>query len=173
MREFANWLSTADLSIWIATNLWVIPTIQSIHILAIGVITGSVLMLDLRLLRAANHDQTLVETTKRYSPWLWGSLAVLFVTGLLMIIGEPARELLSLSFWLKMVLIVIGAGFIAAFQASLKRNHVRWERELVTLPSTKAWAVVTLLIWAAIIVLGRFIAWDAQIWGTWSPHTSG
>src|SRR6266850_4394265 len=96
IQQFAEWLSQTSLSILIQThNEWVIPTIQSIHIVAISVVLASVLMIDLRILGFAGHDQTLRETTNRFGPWLSSALLVLLVTGALMVVGEPRRELLS------------------------------------------------------------------------------
>ena len=43
IQQFAEWLSQTSLSILIQThNAWVIPTIQSIHTIAIGVVLTSV-----------------------------------------------------------------------------------------------------------------------------------
>ena len=85
-------------------NGWVIPTIQSIHIVGIGVVVASVFIVDLRILGWAGMDQTLRQTTNRFGPWLTGGLCVLLATGGLMVIGEPVRELVTVSFWLKMFL---------------------------------------------------------------------
>ncbi|PYS53370.1 MAG: hypothetical protein DMG13_12980, partial [Acidobacteria bacterium] len=94
IQHFAEWLSQTSLSILIQThNAWVIPTIQSIHIVAVGIVLSSVLMIDLRILGWAGHDQTLRETTNRFGPWLSWALLVLLTTGVLMVIGEPVREL--------------------------------------------------------------------------------
>ena len=166
--NFANWLSQSSLSMWIQThNEWVIPTIQSIHIVAIGVVLSSVLMIDLRILGLSGHDQTLSETNKRFGPWLSGALGVLLVTGVLMVIGEPVRELLSLSFWVKMGLVATGTIIAAVFQMTLKRNELHWEKTLVNRRSVKSLAILTLLIWVCIVILGRLIAYD-YIWGSWS-----
>jgi hypothetical protein len=118
MLEFARWLAQTRISLAIQTHLWVVPTIQSIHIVAIGIVMSSVLMMDLRVFRLAGVDQPMAEMTRRFAPWLWSALAVLFTTGVLMVVGEPVRELLSLSFWLKMSLIIIGAALVAGFQCS-------------------------------------------------------
>src|SRR5581483_98849 len=100
----------------IQTHEWVIPFIQSIHIVAIGVVLTSVFMIDLRVLGWTGRDQSLPEITGRFGPWLSISLCVLLATGILMIIGEPARELLAFSFWLKMFLVAVGTLIAAAFQ---------------------------------------------------------
>jgi hypothetical protein len=151
VHRFVDWLAQTSLSTAIQVNEWVIPTLQSIHIVAIGVVLGSVFMVTLRILGLAARDQTVAETMARFGPWLWGGLAVLLATGIVMIIGEPARELLTLSFWMKMALVV----FVVLVR-----------------PRTPAQALVTLVVWLAIVVLGRLIAYDT-VWGSWSAWIRG
>ena len=79
-------------------------------------VMGSVLMIDLRILGWAWADQTLRQTTSRFGPWLTGALWLLLATGMLMVIGEPVRELVTFSFWLKMTLVAIGALVATIFQ---------------------------------------------------------
>ena len=172
IRQFAEWLSQTSLSILIQThNAWVIPTIQSIHIVAVGIVLSSVLMIDLRILGWAGHDQTLRETTNRFGPWLSWALLVLLITGVLMVIGEPVRELLSLSFRLKMFLVAAGTIVSAIFQMTLRRNEHHWEQELVNRRTVKSLAILTLLVWVGIVILGRLIAYD-YVWGSWSLRPS-
>jgi len=151
LTQFAGWLAQTSSSVWIASHEWVIPTIQSTHIVAIGVALVSAFMIAFRVLGWIGSDQTLAETTARFWPWLLGTLCVLLVTGLVMVVGEPARELLAFSFWLKMGLIAIG-------------TVLTW---LIGRTSAKPLTVVTLLVWVGIIFLGRLIAYD-HIWGSWS-----
>jgi hypothetical protein len=171
MKQFAEWLSTTFLSVFIQNhNGWVIPTIQSIHIVGIAVVLGSVFMIDLRILGWAGTDQTLRQTSSRFSPWLTAGLCLQLATGLLMVIGEPVRELVTFSFWLKMFLVAVSTVIAAIFQISLRKHEPRWERTLVHRGSIKWLAMLTFLIWACIIILGRLIAYD-HVWGSWSPAT--
>ena len=164
IREFAEWLSHTSPSILIQThNASVIPTIQSIHIIAIGVVLTSVLMIDLRILGWAGHDQTLRETTDRFGPWLSWALLVLLITGISMVVGEPVRALLSFSFWIKMFLVALGTLIATFLQITAKRN----EQTLVNRRTVKSLAIVTLLICVGIVILGRLIAYD-YVWGSWS-----
>jgi uncharacterized membrane protein YgdD (TMEM256/DUF423 family) len=169
VKQFALWLSTTAPSVFIQEhNSWTIPTIQSIHIVGIALVMGSVLMIDLRILGWAWSDQTLRQTVRRFGPWLTGALWLLLATGLLMVIGEPVRELVTFSFWLKMTLVAVGALVAAIFQKTLRRHEEKWEESLVHRRSIKAAAVLTFLVWASVIVLGRLIAYD-YVWGSWSP----
>lgn len=167
MVQFTEWLSQTSFSLAIQTHEWVVPTIQSIHIVAIGVVLGSVFMIDLRVLGWAGRDQSLMETTDRFGPWLSGALCVMLATGILMVVGEPARELLAFSFWLKMFLVAAGTLIAAVFQIAVRRNEARWESSIAKRRSTKSLAIFTLLIWVAIVILGRLIAYD-HVWGSWS-----
>ncbi len=169
MKDFALWLSTTPPSVFIQEhNVWAIPTIQSIHIVGIAFVMGSVLMLDLRILGWAGTDQTLRQTTDRFGPWLTGSLWLLLATGILMVIGEPTRELVSFSFWLKMALVAIGALVAVVFQRTLRRYEAQWETILVHRQSVKTIAILTFVVWTCVIVLGRLIGYD-HVWGDWSP----
>jgi putative copper export protein len=166
VTDFAAWLSQTPLSVAIQSHEWIIPTIQSVHIVAIGIVLASVLMIDLRIFGWAGRDQSLLETVDRFGPWLSGALLFLLATGIVMVIGEPARELLAFSFWFKMCLVAIGTCVAAVFRIALRRNEHYWEN------SGRSWrikslALLTLLVWLGVVILGRLIAYD-HVWGSWS-----
>jgi hypothetical protein len=171
LPQFADWLSRTSVSVAIQSHEWVIPAIQSIHIAAIGIVLTSIFMIDLRILGWAGRDQSLLETTGRFGPWMSGALSVLLGTGIFMIVGEPARELLAFSFWLKMCLVTTGTIIAAAFQIALRRNEDYWQKSL-NRRTIKSLAVLTLLIWVGIVILGRLIAYD-HVWGSWSRSLKG
>jgi hypothetical protein len=156
VKPVAEWLSQTAVSLAIQSHEWVIPTIQSVHIVAICAAVSSALMIDLRILGLAWREQTLSDTDARFSPWLSGALLVLALTGVLMIVGEPPRELLAISFWMKMGLVAFGM----AAHATLRRRPA------------KALAAATLAVWVCVIVLGRLIAYD-YVWGSWSDWLKG
>ena len=83
-------------------------------------------------------------------------------------VGEPVRELVSFSFWLKMALVALGTLVAVAFQRALRREERRWEEAASRGGSIRTLAVVTFLVWIAVIFLGRLIAYD-HVWGSWSP----
>ena len=171
MKHFAEWLSSTFPSAFIQNhNAWMIPAIQSIHIMAIGIVMGSVLLIDLRVLGWAGTDQTLAQTTRRFGPWLAGGLCLLLATGILMVVGEPVRELVTFSFWLKMFMVAVSAVIAWVFWAGVRKREAEWEETILGRQSTKWAALLVFLIWVFIIILGRLIAYD-HVWGSWSPAT--
>jgi len=173
MESFANWLSGTELSLLIQSTLWVIPAVQCVHIIAIGVLFGSVLMIDLRVLGAVSADQPVSAVNRRFAPWFWTALCVLAATGILLTIGEPRRELLSFSFWAKMSLIAIGVLVALAFQWHLRSSRARWEGVSPASGGTKTIAVGVIVVWLLVIVMGRLIAFDPQFWGSLSGLYTG
>lgn len=176
MNAFAEWLSGTSPSVYLQRHeAWVIPTLQSVHIIGIGIVVGSTSMMTLRLLGLIGMDQSLLQIQRRFGPWLTGALCVMLATGGLLVVAEPVRELVTLSFWLKMILVAVLTAIGIVFQRSLRRREQRWEqtvarRTSVQMIAVQMIAVLTILILACIIILGRLIAYD-HIWGLWSPAT--
>jgi putative copper export protein len=172
VNRFAHWLAKTSSSHTLRVHeSWLIPGVQSIHIIGIAIIMGSLLMIVLRVLGWAGTDQTLRETAERFGPWILGALCLQFVTGLVMILAEPVRELVNFSFWTKMVFVAIGTTLAGIFLLRFPRREQQWNT-FVNGRSFKSLAIVTFMVFLCIIVLGRLIAYD-HIWGSWSPATTG
>ena len=171
MTQFAQWLATTAPSVFLQrNNAWTIPTIQSIHIMGIAMVLGSALMIQLRIMGWAWMDRSLRRTVDRFGPWLTNSLCLLLATGVLLVIGEPVRELVTFSFWAKMFFVALATIIIVAFRRNFRREESEWEQWKTGRTPTRAVVLLMLVVWVAIIVLGRLIAYD-HVWGAWSPAT--
>jgi hypothetical protein len=171
MNNFAEWLMVTSPSVFIQTHeAWMLPVIQSLHITGIGIAVGSALMMTLRLLGWVGTDQTLLESQRRFGPWLTGALYLLLASGGLLILAEPIRELITFSFWLKMTCVAAMVVIFAVFQASVRKHGAEWEQTLSKRRSIRVAAMLTFVLWGGIIILGRLIAYD-HIWGHLSPAT--
>ena len=169
MHSFANWLANTAPSIALAKSSWVVPTTQTTHIVAIAILFSSVLMVGLRVMGWAGRDQTLKATVERFGPWFWSSLVILAITGTILIVAEPPRQLLAISFWLKMSILAIAIAIAVLFLRSIDRNVAYWESAARL--RTRVFGIGIFSVWCLVVFLGRFIAFDEQIWGPFStPH---
>lgn len=166
--DFAQWLESTRLSVTIQSVGWIIPLIQSIHILTIGIVFIAILTIAMRILGWMRMDQAFGEVVNRFSPWIGRGLVVLALTGITLVVGEPIRELMSLSFWLKMGLLAIGITSAVVFRRSLEPTVLTAGREHEFSAATRSAAMATVLLWLAIIFLGRAIAYDVEVWGSLS-----
>jgi uncharacterized membrane protein len=156
---FCNWLSNTPISMAIQNAFWVIPTVQTVHILAIATVMASVVMVDFRLLGVAGRRQTIPDVTHRFLPWIWCAVCVLLLSGTILIVGEPGRELLSQVFWVKMTLLVCALSVTAVVQYAVNHGVQFWERRRMIARIT---AVASLLLWVGIVAAGRWIAYMAH-----------
>ncbi|MGH8219683.1 MAG: DUF6644 family protein [Steroidobacteraceae bacterium] len=153
---FCDWLSNTSLSMVIQNYSWVIPSVQSVHILAIATVMASIVMLNFRLLGVNGRTQTIPEVAHRFLPWVWCAVCVLACSGAILIIGEPARELESQVFWTKMSLLACVLILTGGFQFGAFRRESFWEKRRMLASIT---AVVSLGLWVAILAAGRWIAY--------------
>lgn len=170
LLEFASALQASRLSTALQTIPWMVPLLQSVHILVIGVVFVSILVVALRVLGWIRADQPFVLVWRRFAPFLWWGLAVMALTGALLTIAEPVREFMTLSFRLKLLLLAVGITGAALFGRSLGGMADAGGGADRPFPArTRLAAVATVLLWLAVIFLGRAIAYDDSVWGDWSP----
>lgn len=165
MREVAEWLQATPLSVWIQSVTWIIPFLQSIHIVMIGVVFVSSVMLSLRVLGRVRADEPFASVWQRFSPWMWVGITVMAITGLPLIIAEPVREFSAISFWVKMVLIVTGVAAVTVMHTTLKPIAHGPQGGPEFPAGAKIVAIATIVIWIGVIFFGRAIAYDGAVWG--------
>jgi hypothetical protein len=171
MRELAEWLSATSLSTSIQSVPWIIPAVQTIHILTVGVVFVSMLMIVLRVLGVARTDQPLRDVVRRFAPFMWWGLLVMTITGLTLVVGEPVREFFATSFWVKMALLAVAVASAALFLRTLSPAQLAAADApgaAGVAPLAKWAAGGTVVLWLAIIFLGRAIAYDIEVWSAWS-----
>jgi uncharacterized membrane protein SirB2 len=159
MTELSLAIQKSWLSALIVDHFWVVPTIQTIHILAIATVFSSVLMVNLRIVQLAGRSRTMSQTVQRYLPWVWWGLLVLLVTGIGMIFSDPVRNLTNPVFWTKMILVVIAATISLWFQGSVRRNADRWELTYEGRVLIRVGAGAVIALWCLIMLAGRWIAY--------------
>ena len=159
VAKFSDWLSMTPVSLVLQTVEWIIPAVQSVHILAIAIVMSSVIILDLRLMGLMGHSQSISGLTRRFLPWVWSSLVVLLLTGIVLITAEPRRDLLNGVFQTKMALLAVAIVVTAVFQEIVRRNMEFWDLSPQRRAAAWATAVVSLLVWSAIVGCGRWIAY--------------
>lgn len=155
LLALAEYLSETGMSGWLVQHFWIIPLLQTAHILALTMFFGSVLLLVLRIFGRVGKSQTVVETSYRFVPWQRGALAALALSGLLLIIAEPERELVNPIFWIKMALIVVTILITWVHHRSL----LQFTSGAID-AAMKGRAALLLLLWCVVILCGRWIAYS-------------
>jgi hypothetical protein len=157
--EFCQWLAQTRLSITIQSVSWIVPTVQTVHILCVAIIVTYSAMLDLRLLGITGKGRSIGQMTRDSMPWIWSALKVLAATGTILIIAEPARELTNAAFWLKMSLLVVGVALTILVQRGVGKSEDYWESSASKRRMARLVAMVSVLLWISVASAGRWIGY--------------
>jgi hypothetical protein len=159
LSDLSKWLAATSLSHTIRTTNWIIPTLQTIHILCVAALFSSAVLVDLRIWRLTQRDVPLSDVGRRFLPLIWPVVIVLLLTGSLLIVGEPRRSLLNDTFYIKMALLAFALVLTGLLQWSLTSAPGFWERDIGRRIVGRLAAVASVLAWSGIIFAGRFIAY--------------
>ena len=161
VRQWSDWIETTALSHWFQSEEWVVPASQSIHILALSIVFGSAVLINLRLLGiGAARGRSVLQLLDTLLPWTYRALLILLLTGAVQTIAEPMRQFGTPVFWLKMLMIPVVLGLTTAFARTVRRNPARWGSPAAHPTGIKLYALVCLGLWVAIICCGRFIGYS-------------
>jgi hypothetical protein len=158
---FCSWLESTALSQVVQTVGWIIPTVQTVHILCVAILFSSAVLVDLRLLGLLGCDVPQPELARRYLPTTWPVLLVLLLTGIVLIVGEPRRSLINSTFYIKMALLAVAIVITRGLQWSLTVSSNFWELNAARRAAGRIAAGCSILVWSGIIFAGRWIAYTS------------
>ena len=155
MLPFIDWVAGSSLSHAIRTSTWAFAVIESIHLLALSVIGGAVLIVDLKLLGYGIRTQTVAEVARDAQKWFLVSWTVMIVTGLLLFWSEPQKLYYSTPFAVKMLCLLLGTIF-----ALTVRRKVAQAEGRVSPAVMKLVALVSLALWFGVGAGGRWVGFS-------------
>jgi hypothetical protein len=141
----------------IRENGVIFPWLEVVHVMAITTVVGSIAIVDLRLIGVASTSYPVSRLTKAMLPLTWIAFAVALVSGLLMVSSQPANYIANFAFRMKMVMLLAAGLNMAMFHLLTARGMHLWDRGAAIPLSAKAAGLISLLIWATIVALGRWI----------------
>jgi len=159
LNAFCTWLAQTPLSQNIQTIEWIIPAVQTAHILCVAGVMVSVLLLNLRLMGRKAADQPFALLAARVVPVIWWSLPVLLATGVTLIIAEPGRALQNPVFLLKMVLLTAAILVTLLCQWPMRKDAAYWDQAFGRRWAGRFIAGISLALWIGIVCAGRWIAY--------------
>jgi hypothetical protein len=116
-------------------------------------------MITLRILGVIGKDDSVQAFAARFLPWIWYTIPVLAIGGLLQISAEPERSLMNRVFQLKMALLVAAMAGMVILGRKIYASAGGAEFPAASSVQVKLIGVVVFVLWLAIIAAGRWIAY--------------
>jgi len=155
-------LEGSGLATRIRDSLFIFPLLESIHVIGLTLVFGTILILDLRLLGVASTGRSVQRIASEILTWTWAAFAVTAGTGVLMFITNAAVYYDNVFFRAKAALLVLAGVNMVAFEFTGRRTMHNWDRARSAPPAARAAAVLSLIIWVAVIVAGRMIGFTTS-----------
>jgi hypothetical protein len=140
----------------IQSSAWLFPVIESVHLVGLGVIAGSVLIVDMRLLGIGLRSQSVEEVAENARPWMMGSLALMFASGILLFLSEATKCYYSFPFWFKMGSLALAIVFTFTLKSWVIGQELDQRYPLLG----KATAIASLGLWFGVAWGGRWIGFS-------------
>jgi hypothetical protein len=150
------WLQSTWIATAVAENDILFPWIESVHVLAIVIVVGTISIVDLRLLGVASLDISAKRLMHDVIPYTWGAFAIAAITGSLMFSSDATHYAHNRLFQIKLVMLALAGLNMAVFHLFSERDIERWDVHGGATPvAAKAAAVISLMAWIAVVSLGR------------------
>jgi hypothetical protein len=156
-----SWLQETGLATGIRDSLLLFPLIESVHVIGLALVFGTILIIDLRLLGAASTRRSFRRMSAEIMTWTWAAFAVTALTGVLMFITNATVYYNNLYFRAKIALLVLAAINVMVFELTAGRSMQQWDQEPSAPRVGRLVATVSLVVWVGVIVTGRMIGFTA------------
>jgi hypothetical protein len=152
-------VSVHDLAIaeWIRNTVRATPILESAHVVAICIVFGTLLVVDLRLLGLPNTRRSFTRISNELLPITWWAFAAAVVTGALLFTLNSLSYYANTAFRLKMVLLLLAGVNMFVFHRYTMPSVAAWDRDAAPSGAARVSGAISLVLWIAVIFLGRWI----------------
>ncbi len=155
LLPFFEWCETVWLGRAVVGSLWLFPVIEAVHLLALSVLGGAILLVDLRLLGTGLKHRSAEELWRESRPYLIGAIVMMIVTGVPLFLSEAIKCYYNTSFWVKMTTLPFAVAFAFTIRARTVQDSVR-----NTARRQKLVGALSIALWLTVAAAGRWIGFS-------------
>lgn len=149
MYDFIVWLQNLPLSVWLREAFWPFPTVLTVHVLAMGLLSGLGFATGLRVYGVGGG--TAISRWTQFSPLTWLCVVIVVISGIGLFLTYPAKAATNPLFYFKL------AGMACALILTVWLN--RRMRADVDIEGLRLAGAALILLWLFVIFAGRFLAY--------------
>ena len=156
-QAFFMWLQDTPVGVYMRENVVAFPLVESIHVLALTLVVGSIGMIDLRLLGVSARNHAVTKLSNEILPITWICFVVAAITGSLLFTSKAVDYSNNLFFIGKMILMAMAGLNMVVFHFVTWKSVANWDNETAAPFGAKLAGGLSLLFWLGVIVFGRWI----------------
>ena len=160
LASFLLWLHDSAFAAAMRGSDYLFPTIESVHVLAITLVVGSISIVDLRLLGLASTRRSVAAVTAEVLPFTWTAFAFAVLTGAALFTSHAVGYAKNLEFRMKMLMLVFAGINMLTFHGIVRRDRPLWLEAHITPWPGRLAGLISLLLWIGIVAFGRWIGFE-------------
>jgi uncharacterized membrane protein len=142
---------------FVATSGWAFPTIETIHVIALVTVIGTIAVMDLRMLGLASRNTPLTRMSQDTLWITWGAFTLALITGLLLFASKASTYMINPYFLIKMGLLVLAGLNMGYFHFVTWKKVAQWDTAAQIPVAVKVAGALSLTFWVLIVFFGRAI----------------
>jgi hypothetical protein len=150
-------LKNSGLATTIRNSLLFFPLLEAVHVIALTLVFGTIMIVDLRILGVASTSRSYTRVSSDMLKLTWAAFALAAITGSLMFITNARVYFDNTFFRFKFALMALAGLNMLVFQLTSGRSLARWNESGSAPRSAKAAAIASLGLWVLVIGMGRTV----------------
>jgi hypothetical protein len=133
------------------------PWIESVHVLALTIVVGSIAVVDLRLLGVASSTRSIASLAAEVLPLTWTAFVIAVITGASLFASHATGYAANFQFRMKIFLLFLAGVNMLSFHWVMRQGTVNWNDAGITPLRGKVAGFISLSLWISIVTFGRWI----------------
>jgi hypothetical protein len=159
-------IQNSSLGTTIAESTWMFPTLETIHVIFLVSVLGTIFVVDLRMLGWTSNRFALTAVAKDTLPWTWGAFIGAAITGTLLWVSKASDYMHNPYFLLKMATMALAGLNMMYFHFITWRTVEHWDKDATMPSSVKVGAALSIVFWLGVVFFGRAIGFTLGIFGS-------
>jgi len=159
---FIQWLNGTSWSVYLRESELAFPLTEAIHLIGLGISVGTIMWVDLRLLGLTMTGERVSDVVSRLERWAIGGFIVMFISGLVLFLGKPENYYTTTAFRIKMMMLPLAGLNVLFFHKKVYPHVAEWNESADVPWQGRLAGFVSMTLWLAIIIAGRWTAYFAD-----------
>jgi hypothetical protein len=161
VSDLLSGLENSPVGVAVRESAWLFPTLETVHVISIALVVGTVMIVDLRLLYITSRGRAASELIKEVLPWTWVAFASAAISGALMFVSAAVKYAHNAPFQLKMLLLWVAWINMMVFHRHTYARIAQWDHGPKIPIAAKLAGGISLTVWIAVVVMGRWIGFES------------
>jgi len=151
-----QWIEESGLGRAVRETPWAFAVIESVHLLALAMMGGTVLLVDLRMLGLGLRQRRLRELARETQPLMTAALITMIMSGVALFSSEGVKCYYSTPFWVKMGALLAAT----VYTYTIRRRMVMTAEDDSPAGRLRLVAVLSVALWFTVAASGRWIGFS-------------